>query len=267
MSWLRRRTARRRLDRVEKLGDLVHVDPGVPDVQEPHLGEVLHLGAVHVHAPADRGPDRADAEPVVPGRDRHAGGEPLHIPVERGGQRLVEVVHVEHQPPVRRCEHAEVQQVRVSAGTAPGCPWWADEPGPRPSARPRRGSRRTARPPSGRAGSVPGPAPGSWPAPRGSRRDPAGPAVATTRHGWTSARSCAARGPVAATLPASVSRGPRTVLPAKPCSCVHPPDVPGAPRAPAVLQGPGYVVPSRLPVRRVVWCPVTAWPICPTPAP
>jgi hypothetical protein len=43
----------------------------------------------------------------------------LDVPLERGGQRLVEVVDVEDQPPVRRGEHAEVQQVRVAAALHP----------------------------------------------------------------------------------------------------------------------------------------------------
>ena len=39
----------------------------------------------------------------------------LDVPLERSGQGLVEVVEVEHQPPVRGGEHPEVGHVRVPA--------------------------------------------------------------------------------------------------------------------------------------------------------
>ena len=52
--------------------------------------------------------------PVAP-RDGEARDQPLHVPLERAGQRLVEVVHAEDEPAVRRGEDAEVRQVRVAA--------------------------------------------------------------------------------------------------------------------------------------------------------
>ena len=54
-------------------------------------------------------------EPVVARRDREARRHPLHVVLERPGQRLVEVVQVEHQRPLGRCEHTEVREVRVAA--------------------------------------------------------------------------------------------------------------------------------------------------------
>ncbi len=39
----------------------------------------------------------------------------LHVPFERAGERLVEVVHVEDEPALRSAEQAEVRQVRVTA--------------------------------------------------------------------------------------------------------------------------------------------------------
>ena len=53
--------------------------------------------------------------PVVPPRDREARGQALDVVLERPGERLVEVVHVEQQRPLRRSEHPEVRQVRVPA--------------------------------------------------------------------------------------------------------------------------------------------------------
>ena len=55
------------------------------------------------------------AEAVVARRDQHAHGQPLDVPLPRTRERLVEVVDVEHQPPLRRREHPEVRQVRVPA--------------------------------------------------------------------------------------------------------------------------------------------------------
>jgi hypothetical protein len=48
-------------------------------------------------------------------RRRPPGGEPLDVPLERAGQRLVEVVDAEHEPPVGRREPTEVRQMRVAA--------------------------------------------------------------------------------------------------------------------------------------------------------
>ena len=52
---------------------------------------------------------------VLTACDREAGRQPLHVPLPGARQRLVEIVDVEHQPPLRRCEHAEVRKVRVAA--------------------------------------------------------------------------------------------------------------------------------------------------------
>ena len=54
-------------------------------------------------------------EAVVARGDQHAGRQPLDVPLPGARQRLVEVVDVEHQPPLGRGEHAEVRQVRVAA--------------------------------------------------------------------------------------------------------------------------------------------------------
>ena len=46
---------------------------------------------------------------------REAGDEPLHVPLPRPRQGLVEVVEVEDEPPLRRGEGAEVGEVGVAA--------------------------------------------------------------------------------------------------------------------------------------------------------
>ena len=58
-------------------------------------------------------------EPVVPPGHGEAGRQPLDVPLERPGQRLVEVVDVEDQAPLRGGERAEVGQVRVPAQLHP----------------------------------------------------------------------------------------------------------------------------------------------------
>ena len=55
------------------------------------------------------------AKAVVARRDQHARREPLDIPLPRARERLIEVVDVEHQPPLRRREHPEVRQMRIPA--------------------------------------------------------------------------------------------------------------------------------------------------------
>src|SRR4029453_9693488 len=44
----------------------------------------------------------APPETPTPPQDHDARSEPLHIPLERAGERLVEIVDAEHAPPVRR---------------------------------------------------------------------------------------------------------------------------------------------------------------------
>ena len=53
--------------------------------------------------------------PVVARRQDEARRHPLHVALERPGQRLVEVVEVEHQPALGGGEDAEVGQVGVTA--------------------------------------------------------------------------------------------------------------------------------------------------------
>ena len=67
---------------------------------------------------ADRELDRfalLGVESAIAAGDREARHEPLDVPLERPGQRLVEVVDAEHQPPVGSRERAEVRQMRVAA--------------------------------------------------------------------------------------------------------------------------------------------------------
>jgi hypothetical protein len=99
---------------------------GVIDVQVrvPHVHEGLPRERAHGR-PVALGRREHDlaavlpAEPVVPAGHGQARRQPLDIPLERAGQRLVEVVDIEDQPPRRRGKRPEVGQVRVTAQLHP----------------------------------------------------------------------------------------------------------------------------------------------------
>jgi hypothetical protein len=100
--------------RAGHLQDLVGVQPSVPHRELGKPGERPDLVAIRL----DGGEHRSGALPLVeaplPPGDGDARGQPLHVPFPRPGQRLVEVVDVEHQVPLGRGEHPEVAQVRVT---------------------------------------------------------------------------------------------------------------------------------------------------------
>jgi hypothetical protein len=54
-------------------------------------------------------------EPSRSPRYHDARGQPLHIPFEGAGQRLVEIVDIEQQCPLGRGEQAEIREMRVTA--------------------------------------------------------------------------------------------------------------------------------------------------------
>ena len=58
------------------------------------------------------------------GADREAGGQAFDVPFPGADQRLVEVVEVEDEPPVRRVEEAEVGEVGVAADLGPEAARW-----------------------------------------------------------------------------------------------------------------------------------------------
>jgi hypothetical protein len=88
-----------------QLGD---VGARVPDVQVGHAGELAHGLPVAVDGGQDDLTALPGREAVIPPGHLQAGREPLDIPLPRAGQRLVEVVDVEHQAPFGRAEQAEV---------------------------------------------------------------------------------------------------------------------------------------------------------------
>ena len=88
---------------------------GVPDLQVAHRGELGHRLAIRANRRHGGGFRVRRGESVVPRGDGEARGEPFDVELERAGQGLVEVVEIEHQPPLRRSIEPEVGQVGVTA--------------------------------------------------------------------------------------------------------------------------------------------------------
>ena len=88
---------------------------GVPDLHVAHEGEAGDGLPVASHDGQGHVPDVAGAEAVIAGGNGKAGRQALYVVLERSRQRLVEVVQVEHQGPLGRCEPPEVRQVGVAA--------------------------------------------------------------------------------------------------------------------------------------------------------
>ena len=100
---------------LDTLDDRFDRDRRIPDLECPHPGVAPHPLAV---LPGDEPPHVAAGvfgEAVLPRGHDDARGEPLDVPLPRTAVRLVEVVDVEHEPPLRAGEDAEVGEVRVAA--------------------------------------------------------------------------------------------------------------------------------------------------------
>src|SRR5262245_207666 len=94
---------------------LVDLDAGVPEIEGAHGGEVTNRLAVGTgHGGRDSLSGFA-AEPALPTCNREARGQAFEVPLEGSRKRLVEVVDVERQPSIGRCEDAEIGEVCVAA--------------------------------------------------------------------------------------------------------------------------------------------------------
>src|SRR5579862_4706609 len=94
--------------------DLLDLEACVPDVERAGSSEPPHRKTVRASCREAHPPSLALVEAALATRDREARDEPLYVPLERTGQRLVEVVRTEHQPSVGRREDPEVREVRVT---------------------------------------------------------------------------------------------------------------------------------------------------------
>ena len=95
--------------------EVLRVDSRVPDLEETHRRGPGHRRAVRLGGGARGRALLLAAVAVVASGDDEARDEALEVPLERRRQRLVEVVEIEHEASIRRREHAEVRQVRVTA--------------------------------------------------------------------------------------------------------------------------------------------------------
>ena len=94
---------------------LLDVQAGIPDVELLHLCHVLHRLAIGPgHCQIDR-LALFGVEVTIASGDSEAGHQPFDVPLERTGERLVEVIDAEDQPPVGGGEDAEVGQMRIPA--------------------------------------------------------------------------------------------------------------------------------------------------------
>ena len=96
------------------LHDRLHLQPCVPDVERALLREIQHRKAVRVRGSDVDGSPLLRAEPALAAGNGEARDQTLDVPLERPGQRLVEVVQAEHETPVRGRVHAEVRQVCIA---------------------------------------------------------------------------------------------------------------------------------------------------------
>ena len=99
--------------RSEFLQQALDFQAGIPHVEVLHPRELRHRHPIAT--------DRVEHDPllifnakaIVTGGDQHAHRQTLDIPLPGTRKRLVEIIYVEHKPPLGRREHAEVRQVRV----------------------------------------------------------------------------------------------------------------------------------------------------------
>ena len=99
--------------------DLLDVETRVPDVEVGRLGQRSASTAVRANGGRHGRLPLGVAELAVAACDLEARHEPLHVPLERAGERLVEVVEVEDERALGRRVAADVREVRVSAELRP----------------------------------------------------------------------------------------------------------------------------------------------------
>jgi hypothetical protein len=85
----------------QPLKQFVGVHARVPDVDVAGSGELRHRVPVPGTGGDGEGAALLATEALLAGRDHEAGDQPLDVVLERSGERLVEVVGVEHQPSFR----------------------------------------------------------------------------------------------------------------------------------------------------------------------
>ena len=104
----------------------VGVEARIPDLDVPLPCEGTHCLAIGANDLEHGGATLGLPEAAISAGDLEARREAFEVPLERPGQRLVEVVDVEDEIPLGRGEAAEVRQVCVAAKLSfqarPRCP-------------------------------------------------------------------------------------------------------------------------------------------------
>src|SRR5271168_2458766 len=102
-----------------QLGDLRRVDALIPEFERMHRRVDRHVVAVGCgRGHCCLGVARL-GEPEMTTGYSDARGQPFEVPLPRRGQRLVEIVDIENEMPLRRGEAAEVHQVRITTRLYP----------------------------------------------------------------------------------------------------------------------------------------------------
>ncbi len=98
---------------------VLDADAGMPEVEDAELGEAAQSLPIAAHHEGDQVPPDGWIVDPEPSDEVDTGSEPLEVPFPGAGQGLVEVVDVEHVPPFRGLELAEVGDVRIAARLDP----------------------------------------------------------------------------------------------------------------------------------------------------
>src|SRR6516225_10123494 len=101
---------------LEGLNHVVHVDAGVPDIQNRHFAEFRHALPIRANTGEYGVASEAIAKAVMTASQDEAGGQALYVPLPGSRKRFVQVVNVEDFASLRRGEHAEIEQMGVAAG-------------------------------------------------------------------------------------------------------------------------------------------------------
>jgi hypothetical protein len=78
-------------------GHAAHVDVRVPDTERVHAGELAHGATVRADGGTHDAPSVLRGVVAGPTGDLQTDGQPLHVPLPRSGQCLVEVVDAEDE--------------------------------------------------------------------------------------------------------------------------------------------------------------------------
>ena len=92
----------------QDLENAVEIDAVVPDIERAHRRIIRHSFTIGAHGLRRRLRSGAVGQVDMTSRDDNAGREPLNVPLPGRRQGFVEVVDVEEDVALGRCETAEI---------------------------------------------------------------------------------------------------------------------------------------------------------------